>query len=301
MNQNPQDDSLDNLLHQWANERSARASHIDHLQDRILSAIRDDTLSNAEPVSATHNFSVSSMEPETLLPYRSRPVSLRRASLVGTLIGATLIALVAFIWTTQLAGVGRDKGQLADDGRSKIPEYAQLSDSQLSSRINVLSEMKVVFGDQLNWLAETDSCFEVGLSENSWAGESSRSQNEAVEIAVRVVVEERSSPDGAWQRTWAADVISKNEEVVEFAAKNNDCTTMTMWAFVLPDGTVAIDSELKFSEGSPATTTAETAQFRATFSKVQKDRQPSEELLTGANGIEYRVFQTVAVLNKKVG
>jgi hypothetical protein len=96
-------------------------------------------------------------------------------------------------------------------------------------------------------------------------------------------------------------VISQSEEVVELAAKDDDQSTMTMWAYVLPDGMVAIDSELSFSENSKSDTTEKVAPFRAAFSSVQKDRQSSEELLNGANGVEYRVFQTVAVLNKKVG
>jgi hypothetical protein len=304
MNQNIPDDSLDNMLYHWADERAAGSSHIDNLQDRISLAIKEGNARPGKPEQGESpkevpevRMSRPGQEPTVML----RPVWPLRAKLVNRLVEVTLLAAVAFVWTTHFLDGGRRQLELVAVEHVEIPEYAHLTDDVIRDRAIVLSEMKDVFGDQLNWLAETESRFEVGLSDGRLSNGSSHSRSDALEIAVRVVVEERSSPDNAWQRTWAADVISKNEEVVEFAAKNDDRTTMTMWAYVLPDGMVAIDSELDFSGGSQATPAADAAQFRAVFSNVQKDRQPSEELLTGANGVEYRVFQTVAVLNKKVG
>ena len=292
MNQNNSGDPLDTLLHQWADERTADSEHLDNLQQRIVSTLGEDDFSSACSVVSRSEHSPT---------FSSQPVGTRRASLAGFLVGVTLTALVALIWVTQQTGQEAPQPQLADDIQQAMPEHAQLNDDQLRDRRVLLSEMKDVFGDQLNWLAETDSRFEVGLSDGRPSNGSSLSHSDVLEIAVRVVVEERSSSDGTWQRAWAADVVSQNEQVVRLAAKNDDRTTMTMWAYVLPDGMVAIDSELDFSGGSMATPAAEAAQFQARFSNVQKDRQPSEELLTGANGVEYRVFQTVAVLNKKVG
>jgi hypothetical protein len=305
MNQNLQDDSLDNLLNQWADERSADSSAIENLQKRISLAIGDDkarqirveqSVSLHEPVEAP--MPLAELQQARFGP---QPVWPLRAKLVNRLVGATLLAAVAFIWTTNLLDGSRQWLQVAEVDQPRFPDYAQLTDDEISKRAIVLSEMKDVFGDQLNWLAETDSRFEVGLSEDSLASGLPLTQNEAAEIAVRVVVEERSSPDSTWQRTWAADVISQSEEVVELAAKNDDQTTMTMWAYVLPDGMVAIDSELSFPGDHSAMIGSQDAKFRAAFSNVQQDRRPSEEFLTGANGMEYRVFQTVAVLNKKVG
>lgn len=304
MNQNLQDDSLGKLLSQWADERSADSSAIDNLQQRISLAIGDD---NARQIRVEQ--SVSSHEAveapmllaeQQQITFRLQPVWPLRAKLVNRLVGVTLLAAVAFIWTTNLLDGSRQWLQVAEVDQPEFPDYAQLTDDEISNRAIVLSEMKDVFGDQLNWLVETDSRFEVGLSGDSLVSEVALTQNEAAEIAVRVVVEERSSPESTWQRTWAADVISQSEEVVELAAKNDDQTTMTMWAYVLPDGMVAIDSELSFSGDHSAMISSQDAKFRAAFSNVQQDRQPSEEFLTGANGIEYRVFQTVAVLNKKV-
>ncbi len=279
---------LDDMLQQWAAERAASPEHLDKLHDRILSAMHDEPTSTVSLPTATS-------------AYPCRPISLRRVSLVGRLIGATLLALVAFIWSAQSIDVGGRRLQTAEATQPKFPDYAQLDDDQLDDRMIVLSGMKDVFGDQLTWLAETDSRFEFGLSGNPQATETSLAHNDVVEIAVRVVVEDRTSPESGWRRAWSADVISQNEEVVKLAAKHDDRTTMTLWAYVLPDGMVAIDSELEFSPGSTTASPTTNMPFHAAFSNVQKDRQPSEELLTGADGVEYRILRTVSVLNKKVG
>ena len=300
MNQNPLDDSLDNILRQWADEREVGPEHLDNLQDRILSAIHDEPTSAEQRAAGCGSTSTVSLPAKTFV-YQRRPVSLRRVSLVGRLIGATLLALVAFIWSAQSIDVGGRRLQIVEATRPKFPDYAQLDDDQLDDRMIVLSGMKDVFGDQLTWLAETDSRFEVGLSGNPQTTETSLAHNDIVEIAVRVVVEDRTSPESGWRRAWSVDVISQNEEVVKLAAKYDDSTTMTVWAYVLPDGMVAIDSELEFSSGSTTASSATNIPFHAVFSNVQKDRQPSEELLTGVDGVEYRILRTVAVLNKKVG
>ena len=295
-------DPLDNMLQQWADERAASSEYLDNLQDRIVSAIHANSSAVERTVAEPTAFAKS---PTKQLAYQRRPVSLRRASLVGRLIGATLLALIAFLWSAQLIDIGVGRLQIADAMQPEFPDYAQLDDGQLDDRMIVLSEMRDVFGNQLNWLAETDSRIEVGLSgDHRLTTEAMLSRNDIVEIAVRVVVEERTSSESEWRRTWSADVISQNEEVVELEAKHDDRAAMTMWAYVLPDGMVAIDSELSFSSdhaGGETTLPGKGETFHAAFSNVQKDRQPSEELLTGEGGVEYRVLHTVAVLNKKVG
>jgi hypothetical protein len=163
--------------------------------------------------------------------------------------------------------------------------------------------MKELFGDQLTWLAETDERIEVGLSDRQNASVPSALASDEVPLAVRVVVEKRAAAGNDWEIAWAVDVVSKSEEVVDLASATDDGTSMRLWAYAMPDGMFAVDSELSFSsgEGGGETTLPGSPEtFHATFSNVQEDRQPSEELLTGADGVEYRVLQTVAVLNKKV-
>ena len=129
-------------------------------------------------------------------------------------------------------------------------------------------------------------------------------ENDEVSLAVRVVVERRAATGNGWEIAWAVDVVSNSEEVVDLTPATDAGTSVRLWAYAMPDGMFAVDSELLFSSDEASSETslpgrAET--FHAAFSNVQEDRQPSEEFWTSAGGVEYRVLQTVAVLNKKVG
>lgn len=311
MNENLPSDPLDSMLHQWADERVASSEYVDNLQHRIVMALVADRLTTNGSVRTTvaevgdrpTNGTVVS-HPGFTATFRSPSVSTQRASVTGFLVGVTLSALVAFVWIAQSSSVEDSPSPLAGGGHPVLPDYAQLNDDQLRSRAVLLSEMKELFGDQLMWLAETDHKIEVGLSDRRDASGSSTSGDAATPLVMRVVVEKRAAAGSDWELAWAIDVVSQSEEVVDLAPATGDGTSMKLWAYALPDGMFAVDSELAFSNGGPsgATSSATPGEtFRAAFSNVQQDRLPSEELLTGSDGIEYRVLQTVAVLDRKVG
>ena len=311
MNENLPSDPLDNMLHQWADERAASSEYVDNLQHRIVLAIvADEPATNGSARTAvvevadrpTNGAVVS--HPGFTATFRSQSVSKKRASVTGFLVGVTLSVLVAFVWIAQSLSVDDSQASLAGTAQPALPDYAQLNDDQLRSRVVLLSEMKELFGDQLMWLAETDHKIEVGLSDRRDASGSSTSGDAATPLAMRVVVEKRASAGNDWELAWAVDVVSQSEEVVDLAPATGGGTSMKLWAYALPDGMFAVDSELGFSngDGSGATSSATPGKtFRAAFSNVQHDRLPSEELLTGSDGVEYRVLQTVAVLDRKVG
>lgn len=301
---------LDNMLRHWAGERAANSQQLDNLQDRIVMALVADeaTTSNSTPAEMDDSKQLrngsSITHPEFPATIRSRSVGTKRASVTGFLVGVTLSALVAFVWFAQSAGIEQSPDSLAGGSQAELPDYAQLNDEQLRRRTVLLSEMKELFGEQLTWLAETDSRIEVGLSDRQNVSVPSVLENDEVPLAVRVVVERRAAAGSDWEIAWAVDVVSKSEEVVDLAPATDDGTSMRLWAYAMPDGMFAVDSELSFSSDEASGVTSlpgRTETFHAAFSNVQEDRQPSEEFWTSAGGVEYRVLQTVAVLNKKVG
>ena len=319
MNQNIPGEPLDNVLQQWADERTASSDRLNDLQERIVSALGDEDFSSTvsaadaarEDVAAGAVGSVATrplQEPTfSFQPAGTRgsqPVDTWRASMARVLVGVTAVVVLVMVFGfIRLTGQLQPVPRLVVDDQPAMPEYAQLSDDQLRNRRVLLSEMKSLFGDRLTWLAETDARIEVGLSDRQDVNAGSTSAA-AEQLAVRVVVEKRASADSDWQLAWSVDVMSRSEEFVELAPATGDGTSMTLWAYTLPDGMVAVDSELSFSDetGSKATTSSSKGgAFHAAFSHVQQDRLPSEELLIGSDGVEYRVFQTVAVLDKKVG
>jgi len=300
---------LDNMLRHWAGERAASSQQLDNLQDRIVMALADEaTTSNSTPAemddSKQPRNGSSVTYPEFPTTFRSRSVGTKRAPVTAFLVGVTLSALVVFVWFAQSVDFEQSQNSLAGGSQAELPGYAQLNDEQLRRRTVLLSEMKELFGEQLTWLAETDSRIEVGLSDRQNVSVPSVLENDEVPLAVRVVVERRAAAGSDWEIAWAVDVVSKSEEVVDLAPATDDGTSMRLWAYAMPDGMFAVDSELSFSSadgGSLVTLPGRAEAFHATFSNVQEDRQPSEEFWTSAGGVEYRVLQTVAVLNKKVG
>jgi hypothetical protein len=64
-----------------------------------------------------------------------------------------------------------------------------------------------------------------------------------------------------------------------------------MWAFALPDGMIALDTEVNLSGA---------VTVRSSASELQADRELREVLTTQSDGFEYRVFQTAAVLNDRL-
>ena len=106
-----------------------------------------------------------------------------------------------------------------------------------------------------------------------------------------MVVERRPQGSEDWQLAWALDVVSRSEEIVRVAPRDADGNELRLWTYQLPDGLIAIDSDLQLAGRD---------QFQATTSGIQQDRQPVQILTTRDKGTEYRVFQTVAVLDGKV-
>jgi hypothetical protein len=311
MNEHLPSDPLDNMLQQWADERAASSEDIDNLQHRIvLSLVADKSATSKFARTAIVEVADRSTNGTSVSPFEfpanfhSSSVSTQRASVTSFLVGSTLSAIVAFVWFAQSAGVVDSPSPLAGGGQPALPDYAQLNDDQLRDRTMLLSEMKKLFGEQLKWLAETDRSVAFGLSDRGKASGDATSENSAVPLAVRVVVEKRAAASNDWELAWAVDVVSQSEEVVDLSPATGQGTSMRLWAYVLPDGMFAVDSELAFSNGDLSEVTGSAAPgntFRATFSNVLHDRLPSTELLTGSDGAEYRVLQTVAVLDKKVG
>ena len=215
MNENLPSDPLDNMLQHWADERAASSEDIDNLQLRIVMALVADNATTTKSARTavvavvdrpTNGSSGSPVEfPAN---FHSSSVSTKRASVTSFLVGATLSAIVAFVWFAQSAGVVDSPSPLAGGDQPALPDYAQLNDDQLRDRTMLLSEMKKLFGERLKWLAETDKSVAFGLSDRGKASGDATSENSAVPLAVRVVVEKRTAAGNDWELAWAVDVVS---------------------------------------------------------------------------------------------
>jgi hypothetical protein len=286
MTTNHDDERLDAFLSQWA-DQSASPDGLDDLHDRIVMAAVETGWGETETGGRMVQRSNGSDDPVGVI--YPRGFHMRRSWTIGLTVSSAVMVLVAmtFYWLTlQNLPDGGPGWEVAD----VPPDYAWLREDQIQNKAVLLAEMEDVFDRQLAWLAETGDRIEFGL-DRSAAGETEQLPSDATRLAVRVVVERRPQGSTDWQLAWAVDVVSRSEEVVRVAPRGADGNELRLWTYQLPDGLIAIDSELHLAGRD---------QFHATTSGLQQDRQPVQVLTTRDKGTEYRIFQTVAVLDGKV-
>lgn len=272
MNANHDDDGrLDALLGHWS-EQTAVPTRLDDLQQRIVQ-------SASEP---EHSAPKLNGHARDLIAPHCRGTRQRNAWASGFAVGAVATLLIGIgVWFLALAG--RDTG-----GTDLTPDYAWLLDEQVQNKQRLLSEMDAMFDGQLAWLAETGDRVEFGLVQGRGNEGGVSATHENNHLAVRVVIERRQSTGDDWQVAWALDVVSRNEEFVCVAPRDSEGKELKLWTYRLPNGLIAIDSEVDLAGHDG---------LHATTSGVQEDREPVKVFTSNDNGTEYRVFQTVAVLD----
>jgi hypothetical protein len=262
------DVKLDRLLHDWS-EQTSDTGRLDDLRNRIVSSL---TATDAGP----------SMN---VVKQTTGPQSRRFAWMSGTVVASAAVLLLL------MTCFPLRKSDMVATNPQLPPDDAWLRDDQLAHKAALLAAMEEAFDGHLHWLAETGDDVKLGLAASSLSVDAKRDHD--VRMAVRVVVERRSPGVNAWQVVWAIDVLAREEAVVD--THDND-GELKLWAYQLPDGHIAIDSEITLTGSNP---------LHARSSGLQHDRQPirigNEDITDGHSGdVEYRVFQTVAVLDREV-
>ena len=161
---------------------------------------------------------------------------------------------------------------------------ARFQQGQLAGKATLLAEAQRLFGSQLAWLAETDSQVQMGLTEDGPAS--------GPAVAVRLVLLRRGHPAQPWTCAWSADVIARAQEVVQWANPPGGPSRLSLWAYVLPDGLIAIDTAFELPGQAAAWSAA---------SGLQAEGVPTLVHAVHDQGIEYQMLQTVAVVNESLG
>jgi hypothetical protein len=143
----------------------------------------------------------------------------------------------------------------------------------------IVAEMERLFEGRLAWIGETNQDIALGIPGDD------REIPEGSHVAVRVVVLKRPSPSAPWQALWIGDVVSHSDELVEVVAPR-DGSRLSLWAHLLPDGAVTIDTELAVGNDDK----------RWTSSTVQQPAVPTQIALRRDGTAEYQVWQTAAIL-----
>jgi hypothetical protein len=110
-------------------------------------------------------------------------------------------------------------------------------------------------------------------------------------VAVRLVVVRRHAADRTATPVWAVDLIAHSEQVVQLEPDSAPDAHLRVWAYLLPDGRVAVDTELAWH--GPLS-------VQSTSSGLQDNGVPAMVGITRHGDVEYEVYQTIVRLKDKV-
>jgi hypothetical protein len=273
MSEQRSDERLDDLLRRWADSRQC-SGDLDNLRERILASCHgqaaDDGAGPPQPPAGA-----------------GRGLGQRgwsAAWFAAGAIAATVVAVCCY-W---LLGPRSD----GPDGAGLLPsELAFLQENELAEKLVLANEMDKLFGDRFQWIGETNNrvLLEVGESDMMSAAGSPRSAR----LAVRVIAVRRGADEQQWTPIWAADLVTRQEQVVRLApdpAGPLDGADFSLWAYALEDDVIVVDSELSLGEVS----------IESTFNGVQHSGVPVAIHVVEQDAVEYRVFQTVVILDGEV-
>ena len=258
------EDKLDKLLKQWAAAHATSKEHGRKLADRIV----DELTANGFPVLDP---AVDSGVP--------RPRRRKRAYAALGIAAALLIAAtIAFL------SRGPSVPNEVVDTASPV---ASIGPSELQARARLFHEMETLFADDLRWVADSDN--EVRLSVRPVSGGPIA---RATPLLIRVLVVQRNSGEASWHELMKADVLTRSQELVEAVPDPKLDNRLLLWAYTLPDGKVAVDSNIRL-----------TTPIRAyvDVTNVLTPGRPANVFSLKTEDAEYRIFQVVTPLPKHEG
>jgi hypothetical protein len=164
-------------------------------------------------------------------------------------------------------------------------ELAQLT-PLATERMRVLAaETGRLFDQRVAWLAETNEDLLFGLDESPVSGDQSRQQ-----ITLRIVVFHRSPGTQGWQPVFATNVVTREEEVIEMQNKT-DGPSLRLWTHILPDQSVAVDTDLTMGNSAPHWSTTSVLSAESPAAVVKDSDGPGE----------YQVWQSAAIMSTGTG
>ena len=165
---------------------------------------------------------------------------------------------------------------------SQLTTLAGISSEQLAAQGRLFREMNRMFTEGLRWVAQSDG--EVGIGLDTESGLAGR---EAAPLLVRVTVLARADGATDWHQAWSADMMVRDQDVVEVAPDPRSHNKLTVWVYALEDGKLAVDTRVALN--LPVT-------LESRLNTVVARGLPTEIASTRVGGAEYRIFQTVDVV-----
>lgn len=272
------DAHLDELLGRWAASREPSEERVAQLHHATLAELK-----------SSRFVDLAEAAPRRVTRWRT----------YGTVVAMAAAALFAFLLPyLRQAGVDEkivparpadvaqappDETQHSDS--DDVPAAARLDERQLARKAKLLRVLQETFPNDLLWVSETEGEIHIGLRSDS--EQSLAVDQPAAELAVRIVVTARQKDQPQWKTLCSADVVIEPQELVEVPLETKGGGKLAVWTCVLPDGMVAVDTDISLPG---------IRGLHASASTVQREGVPCRADSSAADGWEYRVFQTVGRL-----
>lgn len=170
------------------------------------------------------------------------------------------------------------------DQQADWPPTVRFAAGQVAEKAALVAGMDDTFGPRLAWIAEHDRRVDVGLVPDALP-------DRGTALAVRIVVLSRRVGATQWTPVWQADVVTRDEQLVDVAAGPGGAGRLRLWTHPLPDGAIAVDGELALAAANPP--------VAASFSGVQRPDDPQRVSGRRADDVEWQVIQTVVPLGAR--
>ena len=255
-------DKLDNLLEQWAATHATSEEHATKLADRIADKLTASGSANLDPA-------VDGRVPP---PHRRK-----LAYAAWGIAAALLIAATVSLWPVPNEVVPHNEGALL--------ALASVEPSELKDSAQLFDEMEMLFADDLRWIADTDSDVYLEIRPVS-----NRSTTRATLLLIRVIVVQRKSGETGWHKLLETDVLARSQELVEAVAGPRANNKLLLWAYLLPDGKVAVDSSIRLT--TPI-------RMSVDVSNVLAPGKPASVFSIHTDDAEYRILQMVTPLPQR--
>lgn len=256
-------DHLDKLLEQWAAQHATDEGHARVLAERIVDELSRD---------GSPNLNVTAARPGRTVPPRKYLYPALAAS----------VALMIFAGALFVRYGGRPPTVLPGDDTAARAAIVPPSDIEAGGRL--FREMGDLFSDELRWVAESDSKVRLGIHQVSGGRIAG-----AAPLLIRVLVLQRGRGETSWRTLLATDVLTRSQELVEVAADPTADNRLALWTHVLPDGKVAVDSNIRLTSPIRACVNA---------TNILSPGKPARLFSLQTEDAEYHIFQVVIPLPK---
>lgn len=270
----PQDQRLDQLLHEWADMKSPEPQQLSTLKQSVLQQMADSEQAPEEPLT---------------LNQVNRDRTWRYAAGVSALAATLLIAF----------GLGRHWGKqeslemvsnqppgdlnLKDRSASLIFDPASMRPLQTQQRRRILDEFQGVFDRQIAWIADVDGELKVGLAPTG----QNKSAPDHRYLAIRLTLLSSTPSQTGWEVEQSYEVLASTEELLQVPLSTDDDSKLTVWAYPVEDGLVSIETKCHLAGAYSQQVDASHLQTFGQHNRIHTFEK---------DGIEYRLYQTAVLL-----